>query len=75
MGDPARREVYGRREFLFYKTAITAEDRTTYTPILLMDAKVVGWGRNYYNEAVGSRIQPEIERDKSSAPESPTVQP
>ena len=50
MGQPKSREVYGKNEYWFYKTGVSGDDRLAYTPVLLNDGRVVGWGNNYYKD-------------------------
>ena len=61
LGTPDKREVYGEIEFLIYVTnyhAYYEKERTT--PILIKSGKVVGWGRNYYDDAIKSKIDADI---------------
>ncbi len=61
MGNPYRREVYGDTEFLIYETNYRARsEKERFTPILLKQGKVGGWGRNYYDDAVRSKIEADI---------------
>lgn len=56
MGKPDVREAYGDAEFLFYETNHWAnEEHRRYTPILLKDGKVVGWGQKYYIDSTGQK--------------------
>jgi outer membrane protein assembly factor BamE (lipoprotein component of BamABCDE complex) len=51
MGQPYTREAYGDAEFLFYETNHWAKDeRKRFTPILIKDGKVAGWGQRYYSD-------------------------
>jgi len=62
MGNPYRREVYGESEFLIYETNHWARsERERFTPILLKGGKVAGWGRNYYDDAVRSKVEADIQ--------------
>ena len=52
MGKPYTREAYGDMELLFYETNHWANDeRKRFTPILIKDGKVAGWGRKYYSDS------------------------
>jgi outer membrane protein assembly factor BamE (lipoprotein component of BamABCDE complex) len=49
MGNPYTREGYGDKEYLFYETNHWANDeRKRFTPILLQNGRVLGWGQKYY---------------------------
>jgi hypothetical protein len=56
MGNPAKREAYGKTEFLMYRTNFNEIDDIAYTPIAIVDGKVAGWGRNYYDNALKADI-------------------
>lgn len=68
MGLAGKIEAYqtktgGSMEFLIYRTVFTNKnDRDTsdkyWTPICLIDGKVVGWGRNFYDDTI--KIRKEI---------------
>jgi outer membrane protein assembly factor BamE (lipoprotein component of BamABCDE complex) len=61
MGQPEKREAYGKTEFLIYRTNHTGmSDAEDFTPIAIADGKVVGWGRNFYDTAVQSKIQADV---------------
>ena len=62
IGNPHRREVYGGdTEFLIYETNHWAtSEKERYTPILLRSGKVAGWGRNYYDDAIRSKIEADV---------------
>jgi len=47
MGNPEKREVYGRTEFLMYTTG-----NFTLTPIAIVDGRLLGWGRRYYDDTI-----------------------
>jgi hypothetical protein len=55
MGQPDKREAYGNSEFLIYRTP-----SDFFTPIAIVDGKVVGWGRNYYDNAIRSKIEADV---------------
>jgi|ERR1700675_568542 hypothetical protein len=59
MGEPQRREVHGNVEFLIYRTDTSEEEGWNFTPVGLVDGRVAGWGRVYYEAAKGSRIGPD----------------
>ena len=51
MGNPYTREAYGDAEFLIYDTNHWANDeRRRFTPILIKNGKVAGWGQKYYTD-------------------------
>jgi hypothetical protein len=61
LGNPYRREMYGPDEFLIYETDHFAVDEgARYTPILVRDGKVAGWGRNFYDTALKSKIDADV---------------
>ena len=61
LGTPYSREVYENNEFLIYETNHLAPfEKGRFTPILLNSGKVVGWGRNYYDDAIKSKIDADI---------------
>jgi outer membrane protein assembly factor BamE (lipoprotein component of BamABCDE complex) len=61
MGQPSKREAYGSTEYLLYKTDTTGQsERADFTPVAITNGKVVGWGRNYYENAVRSKIDADI---------------
>jgi outer membrane protein assembly factor BamE (lipoprotein component of BamABCDE complex) len=61
MGQPQRREAYEKVEFLIYRTdwAGTTESQN-FTPVAIVNDKVVGWGRNYYDQTTRSKIEADI---------------
>lgn len=65
MGPPRKREVYGSNEYLFYKTAIGSTDMETYTPILIANGKVTGWGREYYKAE--AKTKPDVDTKSENA--------
>ena len=61
LGKPYKREVYGENEFLIYETNYFAKhEKEKYTPIFFKNGKIVGWGRNYYDDAIKSKIEADI---------------
>ena len=61
LGKPYKREVYGEDEFLIYETNFIAKaEKEQFTPILIKSGKVAGWGRNYYDDAIKSKIDADI---------------
>ena len=61
LGAPEKREAYqtqnGEIEFLFYRTkawdgqgAMASDDQ--FTPVAFRGGKLVGWGRNYYEQTI-----------------------
>ncbi len=53
MGTPARRENYGSMQFYIYETNYLAlSESGQFTPVAVVDGKVAGWGRDYYDAAV-----------------------
>jgi len=62
MGEPQKREMYGNEEYLLYKTANEdfVGESVNYTPVAILDGRVVGWGRNYYDNAVRSKVDANV---------------
>ena len=66
MGNPSKREVYQLEnqkifEFLFYRTSgwslTDSGDRDyQFTPLAFENEKLVGWGRNYYDNVIRHAI-------------------
>jgi hypothetical protein len=60
MGAPSKREAYGRTEFLMYRTPLTnpvgINEQDFFTPVAIVDGRVVGWGRNYYDNAMKADV-------------------
>jgi hypothetical protein len=57
MGKPQIREAYGKTEFLIYRTDLLVNPETVdFTPVVLVNGKVTGWGRKIYDEARRKRI-------------------
>jgi hypothetical protein len=51
MGKPQIREAYGRTEILIYRTDLLIGPQTVdFTPVVLVNGKVTGWGREIYDE-------------------------
>ena len=71
MGQAGKTEGYatkdgGFMEFLFYRTQVANISRENigdkhWTPICIIDGKVKGWGRNFYDDTI--KIRKEIIRD------------
>ncbi|MBI1803244.1 MAG: DUF3192 domain-containing protein [Ignavibacteriae bacterium] len=67
MGQPTRREAYrldNNRavEFLFYRTRgwsnqESADNDEQFTPMAFEDKKLIGWGRNFYDNIVKIAVQ------------------
>jgi outer membrane protein assembly factor BamE (lipoprotein component of BamABCDE complex) len=61
MGQPQRREAYGSNEFLIYRTDYRGGNESAdFTPVAIVNGKVVGWGRNYYDNVARSKIDADI---------------
>jgi len=62
MGEPQKREMYGREEYLLYQTANEpfAPESANYTPIAILNGRVAGWGRNYYDDAVRTKVDANV---------------
>ena len=60
MGLPQKREAYGRTEFLIYRTGLDGSEQERFTPVAIVDGKVTGWGRNYYDNALRSKIEADV---------------
>ena len=56
MGTPHNREADGRAEFLAYRTETYGDGDWSYTPVVLVDGRVTGWGRNFYDNVRRSEI-------------------
>ncbi len=53
LGEPHRQETVGRTQFLFYRTDWrTATEAERISPVAIVDGKVVGLGKDYYQDAV-----------------------
>ena len=68
MGNPHRNEKYQIEnhtyDVWFYRTAHTPDDRETddeFTPIVIIDGKVTGWGRNFYDNTIKIKQEIKIE--------------
>jgi hypothetical protein len=59
MGQPERQEIHAGVEFLIYQTDTRQEEGWNLTPVGLVDGRVTGWGRVYYEAAKGSRTRPD----------------
>jgi hypothetical protein len=67
MGSPGKTEGYqtksgGFMEFIFYRSAVHYRDSEIgpigdkhWTPVCLIDGKVKGWGRNFYDDTIKIR--------------------
>ena len=62
MGNPARNERYDingvATEILFYRTSHNADGFMTddeFTPMVLENGKLAGWGRSYYDDVIKIR--------------------
>jgi hypothetical protein len=72
MGKPQIRESYGKTEFLIYRTDFPASSGTAdFTPVAVMNGKVTGWGRDYYDETRNKRVQASASKKPQSSPENP----
>jgi outer membrane protein assembly factor BamE (lipoprotein component of BamABCDE complex) len=61
MGKPYTREAYADTEYLFYETNHWANDEhKRYTPILIKNGKVAGWGQKYYKDSSGQKSNADI---------------
>lgn len=68
MGNPHKNEKYQIENSIydvwFYRTAHTPDDRETddeFTPIVIIDGKVAGWGRNFYDNTIKIKQEIKIE--------------
>jgi hypothetical protein len=53
LGEPHRQETVGAAEFLFYRTDWrTATEAQRFSPVAVVDGKVVGLGKVYYEDAI-----------------------
>jgi len=70
MGDPHRNEKYQidntTYDVWFYRTSHTPDDKETddeFTPIVIIDGKVAGWGRNFYDNTIKIKQDIRIENN------------
>lgn len=68
MGNPHKNEKYQIEnktyDVWFYRTAWTSDDRETddeFTPIVIIDGEVAGWGRNFYDNTIKIKQDIKIE--------------
>jgi hypothetical protein len=72
MGKPQIRESYGKTEFLIYRTDFPASSGTAdFTPVGVVNGKVTGWGRDYYDETRKKRVQVSANKKQQPGPENP----
>jgi len=72
MGKPQIRESYGKTEFLIYRTDFPASSGTAdFTPVAVVNGKVTGWGRDFYDETRKKRVQVSANKKQQSGPENP----
>jgi hypothetical protein len=45
-----------RLRLLMYRTKINPDDDLSCTPVAIVDGKVAGWGRNYYDNVLNADI-------------------
>jgi hypothetical protein len=50
MGTPHKREAIGRHEFLLYRTETYGDGDRSFTPVVIVDGRLTGWGRNFYDD-------------------------
>lgn len=68
MGNPHRNEKYQIEnrtyDVWFYRTSHTPDNKETddeFTPIVIIDGKVDGWGRNFYDNTIKIKQEIKIE--------------
>lgn len=71
MGNPHKNEKYQienrNYDVWFYRTAHTPDYSETddeFTPVVIIDGKVAGWGRNFYDNTI--KIKQEIKIEKKN---------
>jgi len=58
MGKPPIREAYGKTEFLIYRTDFPVNNgKADFTPVAVVNGKVAGWGREFYDETRRKRVE------------------
>jgi hypothetical protein len=58
MGKPQIREAYGKTEFLIYRTDFpVSTGKADFTPVAIVNGKVTGWGRDFYDETRRKRVE------------------
>lgn len=69
MGKPHRNEKYQINSRIFdvwfYRVAHNPDDKETddeFIPIVIIDGKVAGWGRNFYDKTINIKQEIEIDR-------------
>jgi hypothetical protein len=61
MGQPEKREAYGNTEFLIYRMDWRGgTEKDNFTPIAIVDGRVTGWGRNFYDTTMRSKVDANI---------------
>lgn len=61
LGNPDKREAYGAREVLFYKVNHFESDKENrFTPVMLENNRVTGWGSKYYDGPNKQKIEADI---------------
>ena len=57
MGEPEKRETHGQLEFLIYVTDAGIQPETLrITPVGLVEGRVSGWGKTFYDGATRSAV-------------------
>lgn len=64
LGNPHRNEKYlienNQYDIWYYRTSYNADGKETddeFTPIVIIDDKLAGWGRNYYDNSIKIKIE------------------
>jgi hypothetical protein len=60
MGKPQIREARGKAEFLIYRTDPIGTEKADFTPVVLVNGKVTGWGRKIYDETRRKRAEANV---------------
>jgi hypothetical protein len=61
MGKPQIREAYGKAECLIYRTdLLIGPEAMDFTPVVLVNGKVTGWGRKIYDETRRKRASSNV---------------
>jgi len=70
MGEPRSREAIGNTEFLLYRTeapkavdiygVMGVQSDRELTPVAIVNGRVSGWGRNYYDNAIRTQVNADV---------------
>ena len=69
MGQPRGKEAVGATEYLLYRTEspdvdvygmVGVRGDRDLTPVVLVNGRVVGWGRSYYDHTIRAKIENDV---------------